>query len=116
MTLKYFSRDEFACQQTGENEIQDVFLKRLDDLRDVCGFPFVITSGYRSPNHVLEASKSRPGTHSQGIASDIKADNGIDRRRIVENALRLGFNGIGIAKNFVHVDIRETDPVMWSYD
>jgi len=28
----------------------------------------------------------------------------------------LGFNGIGIAKNFVHVDIRENDPVMWSYD
>ena len=32
MTLKYFSRDEFACQQTGEIEIQDVFLNRLDDI------------------------------------------------------------------------------------
>jgi hypothetical protein len=23
MTFKYFSRDEFACQATGENEIED---------------------------------------------------------------------------------------------
>jgi hypothetical protein len=32
-----------------------------------------------------------------------------------ENALKLGFNGIGVAKTFVHVDIRETTPVIWAY-
>ena len=42
---KYFSREEFACQYTGENKIKDEFIERLDELREACGFPFVITSG-----------------------------------------------------------------------
>ena len=31
MTFKYFSRDEFACQATGENEIDDELIYALDD-------------------------------------------------------------------------------------
>ena len=27
----------------------------------------------------------------------------------------MGFNGIGVAKSFVHVDTRESSPVVWSY-
>ena len=50
-----------------------------------------------------------------GIAADIKVSGGAQRRLIVEKALELGFGGIGIAKTFVHVDIRETTPVMWCY-
>ena len=46
--LDYFTKEEFACQHTGENEIKDTFLLKLDLLRARCGFPFVITSGYRS--------------------------------------------------------------------
>lgn len=34
---------------------------------------------------------------------------------VVENAVKLGFTGIGVAKSFVHVDIRETTPVLWCY-
>jgi hypothetical protein len=37
---KYFSRSEFACQYTGENEIKDELIKKLDLLRAACGFPF----------------------------------------------------------------------------
>jgi hypothetical protein len=36
---KYFSRGEFACQYTGENEIKDELIKKLDLLRAACGFP-----------------------------------------------------------------------------
>ena len=51
--FKYFSRDEFVCQATGENEIEDELIFALDELREHCGFPFVITSGYRSPDHPI---------------------------------------------------------------
>jgi hypothetical protein len=34
---------------------------------------------------------------------------------VVEHAVKLGFTGIGVAKSFVHVDIRETTPVLWCY-
>ncbi len=46
--FRYFDREEFVCQATGENEIEDELIHALDELREHCGFPFVITSGYRS--------------------------------------------------------------------
>jgi len=113
--VKYFDITDFDCQETGENEMCPEFLSKLDNLRDVCGFPFIITSGYRSPSHSIESKKSKPGTHAQGIASDIKVNNGMERYLIVKNAVEMGFNGIGIAKTFIHVDNRTTESVMWSY-
>lgn len=115
MNLKYFTVDEFDCQFTGENRMEAEFLEKLDQLRHECGFPFVITSGYRSATHPQEVKKDKPGTHSQGIAADIKITNGSARYTIIERALELGFTGIGIADTFVHVDTRGTPPVIWTY-
>ena len=115
MDFRYFKIEDFACSETGENEIQWDFVSALDDLRGVCGFPFVITSGYRSPNHSAEIKKSRPGQHTMGIAADIKVTGGAQRYAIVSNAIKLGFRGIGVAKTFVHVDRRETEPMTWQY-
>ena len=113
--MKYFKREEFNCTHTNKNEMDDAFLAKLDQLREECGFPFRITSGYRDPSHPNEARKEKPGTHSQGIAADIAVSNGFERMNIVHNALKLGFGGVGVAKSFVHVDTRTTTPVMWTY-
>jgi uncharacterized protein YcbK (DUF882 family) len=92
------------------------FLEKLDELRAYCGFPFVITSGYRHPTmHPIENKKEVPGTHAQGIAADIKITNAADRFSLVNNAVKLGFTGIGVASDFVHVDTRGTTPVIWIY-
>ena len=92
------------------------FLEKLDELRAYCGFPFVITSGYRHPTmHPIENKKEVPGTHAQGIAADIKITNAADRLKLVNSALKLGFTGIGVASDFIHVDTRGTTPVMWTY-
>lgn len=112
----YFKRSEFKCKETGKNCIDDDFIMRLDNLRYMCGFPFVITSGYRSPEHSVEKKKATPGTHAQGIAADIAVSSGTQRAKIVEEALKLGFTGIGVAKGFVHVDVRDSEqPVLWVY-
>jgi len=113
--VKYFSTSEFDCQHTGENRMEQDFLDKLDELRDYCGFPFVITSGYRSPSHPLEAVKEIPGTHAQGIAADIKITNSAHRYTIIKGALEHGFTGIGVAGDFIHLDTRGTLPVMWTY-
>ena len=117
--LDYFTKKEFACQHTGENEIKDTFLLKLDLLRARCGFPFIITSGYRSPEHPIESRKEKAGTHAQGIAADIKVSNGNQRYKIVEQAIQMGFTGVGIARTFIHVDSRivgaDKAPVMWCY-
>ena len=115
MSFKFFKRDEFKCSETGNNEIQDEFIHALDKLRESCGFPFAITSGYRDPSHSAEIKKERPGQHTLGIAADIAVAGGAQRFMIVSKALELGFSGIGVAKTFVHVDTRTTDPMLWCY-
>ena len=115
MDFRYFKIEDFACSETGENEIQWDFVSALDDLRGVCGFPFIVTSGYRSPDHSVEARKSQPGQQTKGNAVDIKVSNGVERFTIVKNAISLGFKGIGIANTFVHVDTRDSSPVIWTY-
>jgi len=117
---KYFALSEFNCQETNENEMNPEFLRKLDLLREACGFPFVITSGYRSPNHTIERAKRKPGTHAQGIAADIRALSGAEKHEIVKQALALGLGGIGVARSFIHVDDRcandsSATPVIWAY-
>ncbi len=74
---KYFTKDEFACQYTGNNEIQDKFIDKLDELREACGFPFVLTSGYRDKTNPVEDNKAKPrhGTPATGLAADIQVPN-----------------------------------------
>ena len=113
--MKFFSTSEFDCQHTGENRMEEDFLSKLDALREHCGFPFVITSGYRSPDHPLEAVKEIPGTHAQGIAADIKITSSAQRYSIIKGALEHGFTGLGVAGDFIHVDTRGSAPVIWTY-
>ena len=115
MTFKFFKIEEFDCQETGENGMQDEFIYALDSLRSACGFPFRITSGFRSVNHSIEAKKAKPGTHTQGIAADIAVSDGNQRYLIIKHAMALGFSGVAAAKGFVHVDTRLSVPVVWVY-
>jgi len=111
---KYFSLDEFVCSETGEQDMCPEFLKALSHLRQICDFPFVITSGFRSKNHSVEKAKKTPGTHSQGIAVDIKVSGGQQRLAIVKHASAMGMS-VGVAKSFVHVDTRKTPAMCWCY-
>lgn len=114
-----FVKVEFDCQETGENEIQARFMDRLQLLRTEWGRPMTITSGYRSPQHRLEARKPSPGPHSTGLACDIAVGPGVDVYELVRLAYRFGFSGIGVsqrvgAPRFVHLDMCERRAV-WSY-
>lgn len=117
---KYFNPEQderlYICSETGEQGINDDFIESLDMLRELCDFPFVITSGYRSPRHTKEKDKpGGPGQHSAGVAADIRVADGVQRFAIVDNAIALGFSGIGVAKTFVHVDTRPGQSVLWTY-
>jgi len=114
--MKHFRLEEFNCTHTNKNEMDKAFLAKLDELREICGFPFRITSGYRDATHPSEVVKAAPGTgtHCQGIAADIAVSNGVERMNIVHEALKMGFS-IGVARTFIHVDARTTTPVLWTY-
>ena len=115
---KYFTKAEMRCRETQECDMKDEFMWALDELRERCGFPFKITSGYRSVKHSAERNKSNGGgTHTKGIACDIAVANSVQRMKLVKEALDMGFAGIGVSHSggFVHVDMRTTSPVMWTY-
>ena len=112
---RFFEISEFDCSETGENGMQPKFIHWLDHIRDTCGFPFVINSGYRSPLHSKEIIKAAPGHHTRGIAADIAVSGGAQRYLIVKHAMESGAGGIGVAKSFVHLDVRSGDGVMWVY-
>lgn len=115
-----FSEQEFLCQETGTLSVDEDFLDRLQALRTEFGRPMVITSGYRSPEHSVEARKPTPGRHSSGIAVDVRA-RAADAWDLVELAVKFGFYGIGVSQRegrprFVHLDTRPySERAIWSY-
>ena len=121
MNLKHFDPSEFNCQVTGHNNMEKDFLEKMDELREACGFPFTITSGYRDPTeHPIEAKKSKPGEHAYGAAVDIACVGGEATFKLVKAAIEVGFTRIGISRknNFVHVGIGypgAPETTIWTY-
>jgi len=124
-----FSRKELECRETGECLLCEDMMDALQQLRWALGSPLVITSGYRSPKHSIEAAKIAKGgprgAHTTGKAVDIACDRAF-AYQVLSSALRAGFTGIGIQQKgvsrFIHLDyIRPGDgfhvprPSIWSY-
>jgi uncharacterized protein YcbK (DUF882 family) len=114
-----FKESEFACRHCGQTKMDTDFMHRLQLLRDRFKKPMTITSGYRCPQHPIEAAKSAPGPHSTGKAADI-AVQGADAHRLLSISLELNFTGIGVQqkgdKRFLHLDtLTEQRPTIWSY-
>ena len=112
-TLQHFTLEEFKDRITGEVKMDPEFLKKLDELRERCGFPIYIISGYRSPEHPVEKIKPRPGQHTNGTAADIRALSGVYRYIIMKHAIDLGFTGIGVYPTHIHLDTRKSKTVLW---
>lgn len=101
--MKYFTESEF-------NEFEKMdpkLLEKLDQLREVYGYPIKLTSTYRSPDHPIEAKKAKPGEHAYGAAVDIACVGGEATFKLVKAAIEVGFTRIGISRknNFVHVGV-----------
>jgi zinc D-Ala-D-Ala carboxypeptidase len=115
-----FAASEFNCSHCGANEMQPEFMEKLQALRIAYGQPMRITSGYRCPQHPVEAKKIKAGAHASGCACDI-AVNGQDAYKLLKLAFAAGFTGIGVnAKTsgpFIHLDTLEQPPRpnVWSY-
>ena len=92
------------------------FLAKLDEAREYAGIPFVINSAYRGPEHPLSI-ENPTSSHIKGLAVDIKAKDSTTRGLILDALRMVGFNRIGIAKSFIHVDLdtEKAQNVTWLY-
>ena len=99
-----------------ENNMNKDFLFVLDEAREFAGIPFVINSAYRSPEHPLSI-KNPSSSHIKGLAVDIKATDSKTRYKVLNALIQVGFNRIGIADTFIHVDDDKdkSQQVIWTY-
>jgi len=121
--LRYFKEEKLRCTHCGEAGMDMEFMQKVDELRHELGFPFIVTSAYRCPEHPIEFKKSSPGAHTTGMAIDIGV-RGNEAYRLLQGALRAGFTGIGVnqkgSSRFIHLDNIEHSgerprPWIWSY-
>ena len=112
---KYFTPEEVAG-------LDQEFVAKLDQARNIAGFPFVITSGFRT----FEANQSIIGSvpdssHLKGLAVDLAVSNDHEVSLIVDAAKAVGITRRGIYINaagvptHVHIDIDpdKVSDVIW---
>ena len=103
----------------------DDFITRLDQVRELLGFPLHITSGYRCPDHNDAVSTTgRDGPHTTGRAADVGI-SGAQAVALIRRATATAIAGIGVnqrgdhAKRFIHLDdLQSPDhprPNIWTY-
>ena len=124
-SYKNFNSSEFDSPDlkgSGEN-MKDEFMELLQEARTISETSFRITSGFRTQffhdelgRRGYKTSKSR-SAHQDGYAADISCTDTKTRWLIINSLLLAGFNRIGIANNFIHVDNHpdKTQNRIWTY-
>lgn len=120
-TYHYFSQRDFdhATPRCSIEDMNPVFLKKVDVARHHAGVPFIVTSAYRDIDYELNKGRDGTSSHTKGLALDLRAANSEVRYKIIQGLIKAGFHRIGISKKsgFIHVD---DDPdkdanVIWLY-
>ena len=112
---KNFTSNELRCSCCGDEHVQQWALDKLQAIREELGRPLSVTSAYRCENHPVESRKKKAGTHNKGIAFDIFVGDGALRYQLISTAIKHGANGVGVSRSFIHIDFRDTTPVVWTY-
>ena len=110
----HFNSDEFRCK-CGCNKVKvDKFLLiRLEKMRIILRRPIRISSGYRCPEHNAKIG-SPNSLHMEGKAVDISIKNALHLWQALNAAYQCNFQGIGVNKHFLHLDLRLANRC-WTY-
>ena len=107
---KYFKKIEY--------KMNEEFLCKLDEARELAGIPFIINSAYRSPEQNARVGGKLNSSHLRGLAVDIKATSSRQRGLILKALRQVGLTRVGIARTFIHVDMdgEKDQDVTWLYN
>ena len=120
LLTRNFSQNEMECRcGCGLASMNSNFMEKLQLLRDKCNFPLKVTSGMRCKKWNEKAGGHKNSSHMKGLACDLAVD-GLRARIVIQKALEMGFDGVGISQGgskFVHVDLkpREHGKAVWTY-
>src|SRR6056300_1078290 len=117
--MRYFNYSEFDSPDLKDSgkKMGKNLLSMLDDIREIIGEPIIITSGYRSKAHNEAVGGVEGSSHTKGLAVDIAVRNSRMRFKLLNAIQEVGINRIGIADNFIHIDVdKDKNPnVIWTY-
>ena len=99
---KYFSDEESEGLDYG-------LMVMIDKAREICGFPFVITSGKRTSAQNMSSGGVPDSSHITGLAVDLRLPTGQDQKEKMMWALgRAGFRRVLTYSRHVHVDVDQS--------
>lgn len=114
----YFRTAEFKCRCRSATcdapPMDPAFIDKLQALREQWGKPLIITSGARCPAWNAKVGGAEKSQHVLGKAADILMPDASAIPKFVALAEKVGFGGIGIAMQFVHLDSRDGH-ARWTY-
>ena len=117
--MRYFKLEEFDSpdEKGSGSKMNEELLNMLDVARKNYGKPIKINSGYRTANHNKKVGGKSGSSHLKGLAADISCNNSVDRFKIEGILREVGFNRLGVASTFIHVDMdkNKSPNVMWVY-
>ena len=117
--MKYFEYEEFDSPDIqGSGQLMDTkLLNMIDEAREIYGKPIHVTSGYRTEAHNSKVGGVDSSSHLKGLAIDVACVRSDDRFKMLNALLEVGFNRIGIAGTFIHIDIdkNKSQNVIWTY-
>lgn len=115
MLSKNFSESELACPCGCGTTPQPQLVQKLQDLRDLVAVPLRVNSAARCVEHNKKVGGVPASEHVAGLAADIHAV-GTTRWDILVYATQLGFCGVGVGENYIHLDLRpRASRAVWIY-
>jgi len=90
---------------------------RLDIIREILGKPLVVQSGCRCKTRNILEGGAENSDHLKGRAVDVKAIDSHTRFVIINHAIALGINRIGVGRQFIHLgrNSENSQEVFWLY-
>jgi zinc D-Ala-D-Ala carboxypeptidase len=118
---EFFSDKELTCQCGCDQMLMDPkFMAHIVEGRRALDFAFVVSSGYRCPEHNNKISSTGyNGPHTTGRAIDIRAGSR-QKALIIDYFRDVGFSRFGVARSFIHLDDLTrpdgfAENVVWTY-
>ena len=107
---EHFLYSDFICPCCDAVKLIPAFYRQagmLEHMRMKLGFPIVVNSGYRCPDHNREVGGAARSWHLL-FATDIRPeDSSLEKLQALhELAEEMGFGGIGRYETFLHLDLR----------
>ena len=112
-----FDREEYACKcGCGRDDIKDDLAIKVQMVRNIIKRGIVISSGIRCARHNGNIGASETSSHIGGWAAALGYKGSGERYQLLNAAFQI-FDRVGIAKNFIHVDVdaNKTAGVVWLY-